>query len=84
MNKRGSVMLVWFMVGIMFFVFGLAIASPLGTTTKQSMDDPMLNCSTTTDDQTKAVCTQIDLYQPLYVGLMFGLAGLLIGRVLTG
>ena len=84
MNKKGSAIIVYLMIAIIFLVLAMEMADPLGETSGEAMNDTQLNCSTTTDDQTKAVCTQIDLYQPLYVGLIISLAGLLIGRIALG
>lgn len=41
-----------------------------------------VNCSDATlSNQDKAVCTSSDMFKPLWVGLVFGLAGLVIGGI---
>ena len=80
MNKRGSTIFVVLMLGFVFFILGMALAPALKDVTKEARDDPLLNCSTTTDAQTKAVCTSIDIQQ-FYVGIIFGLAAMLLAGV---
>ena len=77
MNKRGQVVFIMLMLGVVLFVLALAFAPALINTIDESLDDPMLNCSTTTDDQTKAVCTSMEMNK-LYIGIIFGLAGVLL------
>ena len=75
-NKRGQVTIFFLlMMGVVFFLLGLALAPGIVQTVDDSMSE--LNCSTTTDDQTKAVCTSMDLNK-LYIGIIFGLAGLIL------
>lgn len=81
MNNNGSTFLVSFMLAIILFLLGLAIAPALKDTTQESMNDPIINCSTTTNNQLKAVCTSIDMQQ-LFIGFIFGVAGLIIARSL--
>lgn len=78
MNKKGQASIFFLiMMGVVFFFLGLALAPALNTTINESLDDPVLNCSTTTDDQTKAVCTSMDMNK-LYTGIIFGLAGIIL------
>ena len=82
MNKKGQLtILVMFMVGFLFFLMGLYLAPAMNETINEQMNDVQLNCSTTTDAQTKAVCTSMDL-QKLYIGLIFGLAGVVLSGVI--
>lgn len=81
MNKRGSSALVMLMIAVVFYVLGLALANPLKEITAQSMNTTELNCSTATTYQDIATCRSIDLFQPFYVGLIFGFAGLIIARI---
>jgi len=80
MNKRGATILLVLMLGVLFFLVGMALAPALNETTAEARADTGLNCSTTTDSQTKAICTSIDIQQ-LYIGLIFGLAGLVMGGI---
>jgi len=78
MNKRGQLSIFFLlMMGVVFFLLGLALAPAINDTVNEGLDDPLLNCSTTTDDQTKAVCTSMDI-DKLYIGIIFGLAGVLL------
>lgn len=81
MNKRGSTALVYLMMGIIFFLLGLALSPALVDTTEESRDD--LDCSNSSiSNQDKAICYQIDTFNPLWIGFMFGLAGIILGRLI--
>lgn len=70
------------MMGVIFFVLGMALAPALQDITQEAMDSALLNCSNSSiSDQNKAICTSIDIMQPLFVGVIFGLAGLLMGGI---
>ena len=81
MNKKGQTIIVGFMLGVVAIFLAIALAPALKDTSDEAMNDPMLNCSTTTDDQTKSVCTAIDMQMPTYVAVLLGLAFLIIGGV---
>jgi uncharacterized membrane protein len=84
MNKKGSTALVMLMMGILFFILGLALAPALKDVTGESRSTAELNCTdpaVLANQQSHAVCTQIDMFQPLLIGILFGLAGLLIAGV---
>lgn len=77
-GKLGQTLFVAFMLGVVCFILGLALGKPMTDVVTDSMTQ--LDCSNSTiTDQTKAVCTSLDLFVPLMTGLIFGLAGLLIG-----
>lgn len=81
LNKKATTAFFLLMMGIVFFLLGLALANPIKEVAGDSRTE--LNCTNTTiSNQNKAVCTQFDLYQPVYVGLLFGLAGVLIGALI--
>lgn len=86
MNKKGQAnIFVALMLGILFFLIGLAIAPALTEISNEARDNTNLDCANTSiTNQDKAICVQIDTMPPLYVGIIFGLAGLLIGRVIVG
>lgn len=80
-GKRGFSLIFAFMIGILLFFLGIALAPALKDTVHSAVVDPIIDChNTSISNQAKAVCTQLDLYLPLWVGLMFGLGG----AVLTG
>lgn len=86
MNKQGSSMFLTLMLGIVCFVLGLALANPVQETVTESMLN--LNCTSnymfndTVSNQDKAVCTQMDMFIPLTVGTIFGIAGILVGGMI--
>lgn len=81
MNKRAQGTIFFLlMMGVVFFLLGLALAPALTQTVDEQMDN--LNCSTTTDDQTKAVCTSLDM-EKLFIAVIFGLAGVLLAGVIV-
>ena len=84
MNKKGFAILVSLMLAVVFFILGMALAPALKDTTQEAMDSYMLNCSSTSITQTtQAVCTSIDMFLPLFVGLIFGVAGALVGGIIS-
>ncbi len=85
-NKKaqGNVF-VYLMIGIVFFVLGLALTPALTDVATEATSTSQLNCTNTSSltDQNKAVCTSIDIQPFLFMGTIFGLAGLLLtGAVL--
>lgn len=81
MNKKGSTVFFFLMIGITFFVLGLALTPGLRNVTNEAMESPELNCSDSSiSDQNKTVCDSIDILPFLYFGTLFGLAGILIGN----
>ncbi len=82
MNKRGSGFFVMLMLGVLFFVVGLALAPALSNTIDEVMSSPELDCSNPgITNQQKAECTSLDIQRFLFVGTIFGMAGILIGAV---
>lgn len=82
MNKRGFAFLYAMMIGILLFFFGMAIAPALNDTAIEVMGESQLNCSNpdlTTPYQ--VVCTQVDFFMPLFIGLVFGIAGFVISGI---
>ena len=82
MNKRGFSLFFGMMMFIVFIVLGLALAPAIKSVTGEAKNNEALNCSTTTDNQTKAVCTGIDGMQ-IFILVILGLAGIIIGGSLT-
>jgi len=81
MNKGGFTVLISLMVAVVLFILGMALAPGTNDTVDGSMGSALVNCSTTDDMQTKAVCTQLDLFKPLLTGLLFGLAGFVLVQI---
>lgn len=83
MNKKGATVFVMLMLGVVFFVLGLALTPILTEVTNESTSTSQLNCSneSSLSEQDKAVCTSLDIQPFLFFGTIFGLGGLLIGRI---
>ena len=81
MNNKGSAAFVYFMLGVIFFLLGLAIAPGLTETINESRDN--LDCSNSSiSNQDKSVCYQMDAVPALWIGIMFGLGGLILARMI--
>jgi len=80
MNKKGMAVFFLLMIGIVFFILGLALTPILTDAATESTSTAQLNCSNTSSltDQDKAVCTSIDIQPFLFLGTVFGLAGMLL------
>ena len=80
-NKKAQANLFFLlMIGIVFFVLGLALTPAVKDVVGEAMSSSQLDCSNSSiSDQNKAVCTSIDIQTFLYIGTIFGLAGLVIG-----
>lgn len=79
-NKRGFSLIYGLMLATIVILLALALAPALQDTTFQARNDTLLNCSTTTNPQTKAICTSIDLNM-LWIGILLGSAGIIIWRM---
>jgi len=72
------------MMGIVFFILGLALTPIITDVSNEAMSSSQLNCSNESiSDQDKAVCTSIDIQSFLFFGTVFGLAGMLFGRIVS-
>ena len=78
-DKRGFALIYGLMLGVVVFLLALGLAPSLRDTVNEQLTNPLLNCSTTTDAQIKAVCTSIDL-QNIFVMLLIGIGGIIIIR----
>ena len=78
-SKRGSTVFVFLMIGVVFILMALALSPGLRTVTNESMSSAELNCSNSSiSDQDQAVCTSLDIMPFLYMGVLLGLAGLIL------
>lgn len=81
MNKKGSPAFVYFMIGILLFLLGLALAPALTTTSSEAQTQ--LDCTNSSiSNQDKAVCYQMDTFSPLWIGVLFGLGGIILTRLM--
>jgi len=81
MNKKAQAnVFVYLMIGVVFFILGLALTPALTDITNEATSTTQLNCTNTSSltDQDKAVCTSIDIQPFLFIGTVFGLAGVLL------
>jgi len=82
MNKNGFAGFYVLMLGIVCFVLGLALSPAVKEiiTSDTVMGANGMNCSAVDiSNQDKAICTSLDLFIPLFSGVIFGLAGMLLG-----
>jgi len=80
MNKKGMAFLIYFMIGVVCFVLGMALAPSLTETSNEAQT--ALNCSSSSiSNQDKAVCYQMDVTPPFYIGILFGIAGIILTRM---
>ena len=81
LNKKAQLTYLFiFMMAIVFFVFGMAIAPALTQVSSESKNNPSLNCTQTNlTEQDKTNCTTQDIMPPFFVGIVFALAVLIIG-----
>ena len=85
MDKRGTSIFFLLMVGVVFFLLGLALTPAIMSVTNEATNTAELNCSDTSNtDQDKAVCTSLDIQQFLFIATIFGLAGMLFAGVALG
>jgi len=67
------------MIGVVFFVLGLALTPALTQASDEATHSTELNCSSPSiSDQDKAVCDSIDIQPFLFIGTIFGLAGVIL------
>jgi len=79
-DKRGQ-MFYLMMIGVLFFLVGLALTPVVSEVIDEQMDGSLLNCSNPSiGQQNKAVCTSLDVTKFLFIGVLFGLGGMLLGR----
>ena len=79
LNKKGSNVFVYLMIGITFFVLGLALTPAITDITNEATSTTQLNCSDDSiSDQNKAVCTSLDIQPFLFFGTVMGLAGIIL------
>ena len=85
LNKRGQTQVFFIlMMGIIFFILGLALTPAISQTNSEVTNTAELNCSL--DNLTKvqkSVCVQTDMFAPYYLGILLGLAGLILGGIAT-
>lgn len=80
-NKRGVVAFYLFMLGVVFFVLGMALAPVLTDSMGEVQDN--LDCDNVSiSNQNKILCYQVDSISPLFIGVIFGFAGIILGRIL--
>ena len=83
MNSSGQAVLVYFMLGIIFFILGIAFAYPLTKTINEATNSTELNCTDLSilSNQDKATCASLDIFPAIFVGAIFGLGGVLLAKL---
>lgn len=87
MNKKGMAAFYLFMVGVVFFLLGIALAPALNEVIQGDdvMNSTQLDCNNNSiSNQNKAICYQVDAIPPLFIGIIFGFAGIIITRLIGG
>ena len=85
MNKKGVAVLVYFMLGVVFFLVGLGLSQPLNEII--GGDDVMgsngLDCANESiSNQDKANCKGVEIIHPVYIAVILGLGAMLITRII--
>ena len=85
LNKRAQTNIFFIlMMGIVFFVLGMALTPVIYGASNEATNKPELNCSLTNlTTVQQSTCTQIDMFAPLFMGTIFGLAAMLITAIGT-
>lgn len=85
MDKKAQTNILFIlMMGIVFFILGLALTPAVTQTADEASHNDLLNCSNSTLTTTEhAICTQTDMFAPLFIGIIFGLAAMLIAAIGT-
>lgn len=81
MNRNGSSIFLVLMLAVIFFFLGLALAPAVTEVIGESMTG--LGCSSATDSFIKGGCILMDLMGPLIIGIIFGMAGAVLGGIVT-
>lgn len=82
MNKKGQTTIFFIlMIGIVCFLLGMALTPVIAETAWEVSHTTELNCSSTSTTIQKSVCTQIDTFAPYYMGILFGLAGMVLAGI---
>lgn len=86
MNERGFVALFTVMVAVAIIILALALAPVVKTFVDNSRNGTTwdgtsgLDCSNTTISEfDKASCTAVDIYNPVFFGVLIAIAGAVIG-----
>ena len=70
------------MIGVVFFLLGLALTPALSQTVSEATSTSQLNCSNDSiSDQDKSVCTSLDLQSFLFFGTVMGLGAMLFSKI---
>lgn len=77
-RKGGAEIFYLFMLAVILFFLGLALAGPITEITIEQRAN--LDCGNSSISGTqRAVCDQVDLYAPFFIGGIFAIAGMVIG-----
>lgn len=80
-GKQGAFFLA-LMLGVTFFLLALALSAPLNDVVQEARTSSELNCTNTSiEDVKKGTCVLTDVYTPYFAGILFGLAGAVLGAL---
>ena len=78
-NKRGQVVLVSLMIGIIVFMMAMIFINPITDVITEVRAADQLNCSSATiTDGSKMTCLIVDLILPYFIVTILGLAATII------
>jgi len=78
-SKRGQVFLVGLMLGIATFLLAMIFIDPLTDVITESRSASQLDCSNSSiSDGKKMTCLTVDLFLPIFIATVVGLAGAFI------
>ena len=85
MRNKGQVSVFFIlMMAVVFFILGLALTPAIMQSISEYSNTGGINCSvgnSSQSDTNKANCTSLDTMQFLFIGTIFGLAGLLLSAI---
>lgn len=79
-KKGATAILVGLMLAIVAVVLGLAIAGPLTEVIDETKSDADCSQSNITKEE-DANCTIFEFYTPVFVGALFGIAGVIVAII---
>lgn len=81
MNKGGFAIIISFMLGVTLFWLGMVLAPALKPVIADSLTQADCSSEGLTYQQ-QSTCTVLDAFLPLFLGLILGIGGILLGNAL--
>lgn len=85
LKKKGQVMLVSLMIGVLIFMAGMIMIDPLKDVITEVRGSSQLDClNATISDGNKMSCLAVDLSLPYFIIVILGLVGAVVSAKLIG